>query len=408
MSYTLNENELLLLRLIQKSAAQSALKKAVFSKYPSGEVKKTDLTLKSISGKVVLQAESFYSDNKAKHKNFELDERDAIAELISLCGQINLITTAGECSLMRAKSGKVTLVGGTKLEKALFGESEGITTFKKITPGTNNKKKQYILNGDEPFLQLLEVSDKNGRVYDKKQAKFRQINRFLELIRDVEDKLPTGKIRICDLCCGKSYLSFAVYHYFAVIKGYEVKMTGVDLKSDVIEYCSDVAKRLGFDGLEFIYGDVNLYESKEKVNMVISLHACDIATDIVIGKAIEWQADVILSTPCCHHEMNKLLDCEPLKFIADYSMLRQKLCDAATDALRLKLMEANGYEVAALELIDPEETPKNIMLRGIKKHGFDKNSDRARALYKEYEDTYRFLTGREPIVRGGRGGSYGT
>ena len=401
MSYNLNENELLLLRLIQKSAAQSTLRKAVFSKYPTGEIKKTDLTLKNISGKVVLQAESFYSDNKAKHKNFELDEHDGIAELISLCGQINLITTAGECSLMRAKSGKVTLVGGTKLEKALFGESEGITTFKKITPGTNNKKKQYILNGDEPFLQLLEVSDKNGRVYDKKQAKFRQINRFLELIRDVEDKLPTGKIRICDLCCGKSYLSFAVYHYFAVIKGYEVKMTGVDLKSDVIEYCSDVAKRLGFDGLEFIYGDVNLYESKEKVNMVISLHACDIATDIVIGKAIEWQADVILSTPCCHHEMNNLLDCEPLKFIADYSMLRQKLCDAATDALRLKLMEANGYDVCALELIDPEETPKNIMLRGIKKRGFDKNSDRARALRAEYKEIYKFLTGKEPIVRGG-------
>ena len=177
-------------------------------------------------------------------------------------------------------------------------------------------------------------------------------------------------------------------------------MTGVDLKADVIEYCSDVAKRLGFDGLEFIAGDVNLYNTSDKVNMVVSLHACDIATDIVIGKALEWQADVILSTPCCHHEMNKMLDCEPLRFIADYSMLRQKLCDAATDALRLKLMETNGYEVAALELIDPEETPKNIMLRGIKKHGFDRNSDKARALYKEYVDTYRFLTGREPIVRG--------
>ena len=354
MSYNLNENELLLLRLIQKSAAQSTLKKAVFSKYPTGEVKKTDLTLKSISGKVVLQAESFYSDNKAKHKNIELDEYDAIAELISLCSQINLITTAGECSLMRSKSGKVTLIGGNKLEKALFGGDEGTATYKKVTIGSNNKKKQYILNGDEPFLKLLEVSDKNGRVYDKKQAKFRQINRFLELVRDVEDKLPKDKIRICDLCCGKSYLSFAVYHYFAVIKGYEVKMTGVDLKSDVIEYCSDVAKRLGFVGLEFIAGDVNLYNTEDKVNMVVSFHACDIATDIVIGMALEWQADVILSTPCCHHEMNRLLDCEPLRFIADYSMLRQKLCDAATDALRLKLMEANGFDVAALELIDPE------------------------------------------------------
>ena len=400
MTYKLNEHEELLLRLIGKCAAASILSKLVLSKPADKAIKKTVVTLKAISGKTLLQAEFFTADNKAKHKNIELDDADALGELISGYGQINLISTAGECSLMRSKSGKVTLVGGNKLEKAIFGDDEGIVTYKKVTLGANNKKKQYILSGDEPFLKLLEVSDKNGRVYDKKQAKFRQINRFLELVRDVEDKLPKDKIRICDLCCGKSYLSFAVYHYFAVIKGYEVKMTGVDLKADVIEYCSDVAKRLGFDGLEFIAGDVNLYNTSDKVNMVVSLHACDIATDIVIGKALEWQADVILSTPCCHHEMNKMLDCEPLRFIADYSMLRQKLCDAATDALRLKLMEANGYEVAALELIDPEETPKNIMLRGIKKHGFDRNSDKARALYKEYVDTYRFLTGREPIVRG--------
>ena len=405
MTYKLNEHEELLLRLTQKCAAASILSKLVLSKPADKAIKKTVVTLKAISGKTLLQAEIFTADNKAKHKNIELDDADALGELISGYGQINLISTAGECSLMRSKSGKVTLVGGAKLEKTLFGDDgEGVNAYKKITLGSNNKKKQYILSGDEPFLKLLEVSDKNGRVYDKKQAKFRQINRFLELVRDVEDKLPKDKIRICDLCCGKSYLSFAVYHYFAVIKGYEVKMTGVDLKTDVIEYCSDVAKRLGFDGLEFIAGDVNLYDTSDKVNMVVSLHACDIATDIVIGKALEWQADVILSTPCCHHEMNKLLDCEPLRFIADYSMLRQKLCDAATDALRLKLMEANGYDVAALELIDPEETPKNIMLRGIKKHGFDRNSDKARALYKEYVDTYRFLTGREPINRGQREG----
>ena len=401
MTLNLSENELLLLRLIEKSASAGLLSKAVFSKPLDKSIKKTVLTLKSISGRVVLQAESFYTDNKAKHKNIELDgSTEALCELISGYSQINLITTAGECSLMRSKSGKITLIDGSKLEKALFSDEEGIATFKKVTLGSNNKKKQYILQGDEPFLRLLEVSDKNGRVYDKKQAKYRQINRFLELIRDVEDKLPNGKIRICDLCCGKSYLSFAVYHYFAVIKGYEVKMTGVDLKADVIEYCSDVAKKLGFDGLEFLCGDVNLYNTDDKVDMVISLHACDIATDIVIGKALEWQADVILSTPCCHHEMNRLLDCDALKFVADYSMLRQKLCDAATDALRLKLMEANGYDTAALELIDPEETPKNIMLRGIRKSNFDKNSDRARALYKEYEDIYKFLTGRDPIDRG--------
>ena len=389
------ENIALFLRLLEKSAQTETLKKAVFSKPSGKEILKAAVMLKTISGENVLQIEYFYSDNKAKHKNIKIGEEQEICTLIDAFAQINLITTAGDCELKRSKSGTVTLLRGEKLEKALFGEDGGAPkVFARVTPGANNKRKNYILSGEEPFLQLLEVSDKNGRVYDKKQAKFRQINRFLELIRDVEGSLPQeGVLRICDLCCGKSYLSFAVYHYFSVIKGREVKMTGVDLKSDVIEYCSSVAKALNFDGLEFLCGDVNLYNTEDKVNMVVSLHACDVATDIVIDKAIEWQADVILSTPCCHHDLNRRLNCDALAFIADYSMLRQKLCDAATDALRLKLMEANGYDCAALELIDPEETPKNIMLRGIRKKGFDKNSDNAKRLYEEYEKAYAFLIG---------------
>lgn len=392
-----DKNALSLLCLIEKSAQTETLKKAVFSKPTGGETVKANVTLKTVRGETVLQIESFHSDNKAKHKNIKIGENEELSALIDSFSQINLITTAGDCELKRSKSGNTALLRGEKLEKALFGDGNGAPkVFARVTPATNNKSKNYILKGDEPFLKLLEVSDQNGRVYDKKQAKFRQINRFLELVRDVEASLPeSGKLRICDLCCGKSYLSFAVYHYFAVIRGREVKMTGVDLKADVIEYCQSVADKLGFDGLEFLCGDVNLYNTDDKVNMVVSLHACDIATDIVIGKAIEWQADVILSTPCCHHDLNKKLNCQPLAFIADYSMLRQKLCDAATDALRLKLMEANGYDCAALELIDPEETPKNIMLRGILKKGFDKNSEKAKKLFAEYESIYAFLTGRE-------------
>ncbi len=398
---SLEKSSAMLLDLIMRSAECGVLKKAILSKPSDALIKKTVLTLKSISGREVLQAESFYTDNKAKHKNIEAGDCESLSVLICEYSQINLITTVGECEYKVSKSGKCVLIGGERLSRALENaNSLGIDPIKRIIPTSNNKKKNYILSGDEPFLKLLEVSDKNGRVYDKKQAKFRQINRFLELVRDVEGYLPeNGPLRICDLCCGKSYLSFAVYHYFAVIKGRNVKMTGVDLKSDVIEYCSTVAEKLGFDGLEFLCGDVNLYNTEDRVDMAVSLHACDIATDIVIGKAIEWDARVILSTPCCHHEMNRLLDCESLKFISDYSMLRQKLCDAATDALRLKLMEANGYETAALELIDPEETPKNIMLRGIKKKNFDKNSDKARALYAEYEDIHKFLTGKGPVWR---------
>ncbi len=405
-----DEKGQLLSYLIQRSAAMCVLKKVVLSKPRDAAIKKAVLTVKSISGKNVFQLESFYADNKAKHRNFDLSDESVLSDIIEGFWQINVITTAGDCEYKVSKSGNSALIGGAKLEKALGdGEADGagedngsadgmgIKTYQRIVPGMNNKSKNYILKGDEPFLRLLGVSDEKGRVYDKKQAKFRQINKFLEFVRDVEDKLPEGDIRICDLCCGKSYLSFAVYHYFAVIKQRRVKMTGVDLKADVIEYCQDVARRLGFDGLEFLCGDVNLYSTSDRVDMVISLHACDIATDIVINKAVEWEVDVILSTPCCHHELNKKLDCEALEFVGRYSMLRQKLCDAATDALRLSLLEANGYDTAAFELIDPEETPKNVMLRGIRKKNFDKDSERARQLMEQYRQNCLFLTGLERL-----------
>jgi len=256
----------------------------------------------------------------------------------------------------------------------------------------NNREKQYILNGNEPFLIKLEISDKNGRVHDKKRAKFRQINRFLELVRDVEDKLPAdGILRICDLCCGKSYLSFAVYHYFAIIKGRNVRMTGVDLKPDVIEFCSATAKDLGFDGLEFLCGDVGKYQTDDHVHLVVSLHACDIATDLVLSRALAFEADVILSTPCCHHAMSPALACPELDFIAKHSILRQKLCDAATDALRLKILEAHGYTTTALELIDPEETPKNVLLRAVRKKHPDPAS--MQAARTEAEQIRAFLLG---------------
>ncbi len=389
MSDILVENKELLCRLILKSAQTETLKKAVFSKPTDKSVKKTVISPKNISGEVVLQAEIFHTDNKATHENIKTYDVSRVAEYIDGYSQINLLTTAGDCEYKVSQSGKSVVIGGKKLESEFFADK----TFARVQIGSNNKSKKYILSGDEEFLKHLGVSDKNGRVYDKKQAKFRQINRFLELIRDIEKHLPDGDLRICDLCCGKSYLSFAVYHYFAVIQGRKVKMTGIDLKPDVIEYCSEVAKSLGFDGLEFICGDIRAYEAESHVNLVISLHACDIATDIVLQKATDVQADVILSTPCCHHDLNKKLDCDALAFIGNHSMLRQKLCDAATDALRLKLLESKGYEVSALELIDPEETPKNILLRGIRKKNFDPNGTVATATREEYISAYRFLTG---------------
>lgn len=370
--------------LIAQAAQKGVLRRVVLSKSRADDRIRATLTPRRIGGRLMLQIETFHTDNKAKHLNIEMDDAETLASELSLYGQINLLTTlpGGDCELKCSKDGKQTLLRGGKLQALL-------QSAKQVDPPTeaNDRQKQYILSGNEPFLQALDVSDKNGRVYDKKQSKFRQINRFLELLRDVEDHLPaTGTLRVCDLCCGKSYLSFAVYHYLTAVKGRQVIMTGVDLKPDVVETCSAIAARLGFDGLEFLCGDVAKYQlaEGEHVHLVVSLHACDTATDLVLAKAMEWQSEVILSTPCCHHELNHTLDCPELDYIARHSMLRQKLCDAATDAMRLLLLEAHGYATAALELIDPDETPKNVMLRAIRKKNVTKAAmEKAKAAYAE-------------------------
>ena len=385
----MNEAYQKIVALILSAAQKGALKKAVLSKPTDAANVKCTLTLRLVGGKTVLQAETLRADNKALHENIMPEDRNRLFEIATAWAQVNLLTTLGDCELRSSKKGKVTLIGGDKLSRAL---AENDAPCAKIE--SNNREKKYILSGNEPFLKLLDVSDESGRVRDKRQSKFRQINRFLELIRDCLSHLPSeGTLRICDLCCGKSYLSFAAYHYFTEVLGRDVKMTGVDLKPDVVAYCNEVAKKLGFNGLEFLCGDVNKYTCDEHVHLVISLHACDFATDFVLNKATEWQADVILSTPCCHHEMNHTINCEALSFITEHSMLRQKLCDAATDALRLKRLEACGYTVCALELIDPEETPKNIMLRALKRRNFDPASSEAKRLMEEYLAAKAFLVG---------------
>ena len=399
-----------LVALITDCAAAQVLSKAVFSKCRDKAVSRATLTLKRVKGEVVLQLETLRTADaadtevnrkkpvQAAHENLAYGEASLrLAALVSEFDQINLMTTAGDCELRRSKGGKETLIGASGIRKALDGSpAGGSNPPQKITVGGNDKVKRRILTGAEPFLIELGVSDKEGRVHDKKQAKYRQINRFLELIRDVEYQLPAeGTLHIADLCCGKSYLSFAVYHYFTAIRGRDVRMVGVDMKAEVMEECNTIARNLSMDGLEFICGDVTLYEFPDgaQVDMVISLHACDIATDIVLDKATEWGAKVILSTPCCHHDLNRRLNSPALAFVAEHSMLRQKLCDAATDALRLKKLEANGYDVTALELIDPEETPKNIMLRGIRR--YDPASARCQKAAEEYRAAYAFLTGEQ-------------
>jgi hypothetical protein len=387
-----NENLLKICELILLSASARKLKKAVFSKPSDKTILRSVITLRAIGGKAALQAELFHKDNKVTHKNFSLESTttNTLAEFAHDYMQINLICEGADCEYRCSASGKTVVLGDKKLRHLLDSADRAATS---TDIEDNNRKKQYILDGSEPFLRELGVADANGRVYDKKQSKFRQINRFLEIIRDAEDKLPRDEIRICDLCCGKSYLSFAAYHYFANVRKMKVSMSGVDLKADVVEHCNSTAKALGFDGLEFICMDINDYDPEVLPSLVISLHACDVATDIVLMKAAEWRTDVILSTPCCHHELNHNIDCEALSFITEHSMLRQKLCDAATDALRLCRLESQGYATSTVELIDPNETPKNVMLRAFRKKNFNENSVEAIEARERYLAAKKFLCG---------------
>ena len=381
--------------IIMRGAELKLLKKAVFSKPSDKSIVKSVATLIKLGDKLCVQIETFRSDNKATHKNLSLYDADDFNYLCSFASdfsQINIITSVGQCEYRKSSSGKEILIGGDKLVRAL----ENDTSNKEVCVGGNNRQKASILKGDEPFLIELGVSDKNGRPHDKKLPKLRQINRFLEYVRDIEKHLPTNDpLYICDLCCGKSYLSFAVYYYFANIKKRDTVMIGVDLKSDVIEYCNSVAQKLGFNGLTFLCEDVRRFDTENRPSLVVSLHACDIATDIVLEKATEWNAKVILSTPCCHHEMNHNLNCPALSFIAEHSMLRQKFCDAATDSLRLKLLQANGYTTQAVELVDPDDTPKNILLRAVKSKDGINNK-----YMEEYIAAYTFLYGKAPETRG--------
>lgn len=375
-----------LIALFVELFEKKSLKKAVFSKPESPDEIKSIITPRKISGLDVLQLEIFTKDGKAHHVNIKCDFYEACEEIFYSHSQINIISTLGDCQFMRSKSGKVTVIGDPKIRSKIETLVTDATDYQ-----SNNNEKRYIISGKEEFLIKLGISDKNGRIHDKMQSKFRQINKFLEHIQEIEKYLPENDLNVYDLCCGKSYLSFAVYYYFTIIKNIKISMRCVDLKSDVIEYCSNTARLLGFYGMEFVCGDINEYAMEGPVHLVISLHACDIATDIVLNKASSNSARVILSTPCCHHELNHKINCELLGFVTKHSMLRQKLCDAATDALRLLKLESEGYEVCALELIDPEDTPKNIILRAIKKDNIKiEKLSRAR---QEYLQARKFLLG---------------
>lgn len=240
---------------------------------------------------------------------------------------------------------------------------------KKNVSTTLNRKKQYILNeGDEiPFLIELGVMSKNNLVKSNMQHKYRQINRYLEFVRDIVDELPKDRqIQIVYFGCGKSYLTFALYHYLHNILKLNVAIHGLDLKKDVIEDCSKLAKKLKFDNLSFSLGDIANYDRDTSIDMVITLHACDVATDYALFQAIKWNSRIIFSVPCCQHELNKTIQNDEFAFAFKYGIIKEKMASLITDALRAELLEKVGYKTQILEFIDTEHTPKNLLIRAIR------------------------------------------
>ena len=301
-----------------------------------------------------------YKGKQVFHENYE--KQDAIAYIIEqmekFFGQMVLESTTKTVNVLVSKKGTVTIK--QKVQKNEVKPKEL----------SHNRKKRYILEAGDaiPFLVDLGVQTKDGKIVNSRYDKFRQINRFLEFIQDIVENLPKGReLTIVDFGCGKSYLTFAMYHYLKVMKGFDIRVSGLDLKEDVIKKCNEAAKKYNYTNLKFEVGDVNGFKAPFDVDMVITLHACDTATDYALEKAVKWGASVILSVPCCQHELNYQMKNEELSAVLKYGLLKERIAALITDGLRAEMLEQCGYDTQVLEFIDMEHTPKNILIRGVKR-----------------------------------------
>ena len=320
-------------------------------------------------GELFFQLKSF-TRTQAFHENLSgTDACRRLTEYMGQFGQMQIETVQEECTVLVSKKGKVTIKRKRRQKAAAPADR------------SHNRKKHYILEEGipVPFLQDLGVMTEEGKIVRTKTDKFRQINRFLEFVEDILPRLDKGReLTILDFGCGKSYLTFAMYYYLHDLKGYDIRIIGLDLKSEVIAHCGKLAKKYGYEKLTFLEGDIADYDGVDQVDMVVTLHACDTATDYALAKAVGWGAEVILSVPCCQHELNAQFaeDREQTKEqteresclapVMDYGLLRERFAALATDGLRAKYLESVGYETQVLEFIDMEHTPKNILIRAVK------------------------------------------
>ena len=325
-----------------------------------------------------------YIGTKVYHENLEKSEaQNKICSLLEKhFKQMQLASANKEASVLVSKKGTVTIKSKSKKQQ-LAGTDYDMLKSRL----SHNRQKQYIINEGElvPFLVDLGVQTKEGKIVRAKYDKFRQINRFLEFLEDVVDTLPKDRtISIIDFGCGKSYLTFAMYYYLKEKRHYDIDVIGLDLKEDVIANRNALKEKYGYDHLHFLQGDIKEYNEKEQVDMVVTLHACDTATDYALLKAVNWNAKVILSVPCCQHEINQQIDNELLKPILKYGLLKERISALLTDGIRANLLEKLGYDTQILEFIDLEHTPKNLLIRAVKSDKMKKRSrDNVDTLLKE-------------------------
>ncbi|WP_333490870.1 MULTISPECIES: SAM-dependent methyltransferase [Hungatella] len=339
-----------------------------------------------LKGGMVFQAEEL-TEKQAFHRN--LTREEGVSYLLGLMEsgfkQAEVESSRGQARVLVGKKGTVSIKVKKNQQKMVAAPNVA----------SHNRQKRYILEEGKPvaFLEDLGVMTADGKVVRSHYDKFRQINRFLEFIEDILPRLDKSRENvIIDFGCGKSYLTFAMYYYLHELKGYEVRIIGLDLKQDVIDHCNRLSVAYGFDKLKFYHGDIASYDGVDHVDMVVTLHACDTATDYALEKAVKWDASVILSVPCCQHELNKQMDNELLRPVLQYGLIKERMAALYTDALRAEILENRGYRTQILEFIDMEHTPKNILIRAVKQGGPKDNR-------KEIEDILQFL-GTEQTLAG--------
>lgn len=335
-----------------------------------------------LKGELYFQ-ETLYKGTQVFHENFTAEQMCERVEnyLQELFKQGEIKASGEEAVILVSKKGKMTIKKKMKLQKAVEGQCkaaldnvESANSLAATNAGNleHNRTKQYILEEGKPvdFLVGLGVQTPDGKVTKARYDKFRQINRYLEFIEDVLEELPKDRtIRIIDFGCGKSYLTFAMYYYLHVLQGRDIAVTGLDLKADVIAHCNQLAEQLHYDKLHFEKGDISTYEGADAVDMVVTLHACDTATDYALEKAVKWGAGVIMAVPCCQHELNRQIKCSTLQPVLKYGLLKERMAALITDGLRANLLEQQGYDTQILEFIDMEHTPKNLLIRAVRRKG---------------------------------------